>query len=134
MLSRLPTDENLQVRGCTLVSICVLCYKQAETSTHLFLHCDFAMSLWRWIGAQINVSFSRLSVASLLDCLQQRHSSQMQDVFASALCIRFIPSGWRETLFLLALTKFLFMLLCPKYLPWLLCLGLIPPVIACHLM
>ena len=85
MLSRLPTDDNLQVCGCTLVSVCVLCYKQAETSTHLFLHCDFAVSLWMWIGAQLHVSFLLLFVASLLDYLQQRRSSQMQDVVTSAI-------------------------------------------------
>jgi len=42
MLSKLPTDENLQARGCTLVSMCPLCYHQAESSSHLFLDCDFS--------------------------------------------------------------------------------------------
>lgn len=48
MHCKIPTDENLQSRGCTLVSICVLCYATDETSSHLFLTCDFAKHLWRW--------------------------------------------------------------------------------------
>ena len=42
MLSKLPTDENLQLRGCTLVSMCPLCYNEVESSTHLFLECAFS--------------------------------------------------------------------------------------------
>ncbi|XP_019427139.1 PREDICTED: uncharacterized protein LOC109335459 [Lupinus angustifolius] len=42
---RVPTDENLKSRGCFLPSICDLCKKTEETSTHLFLHCPFAVLL-----------------------------------------------------------------------------------------
>lgn len=50
MLSKLPTDENLRFRGCTLVSVCVLCFSHEETSSHLFLHCEFATIIWKWLS------------------------------------------------------------------------------------
>jgi hypothetical protein len=85
MLSKLPTDENLQKRGCTLVSICGLCYKQAESSSHLFLTCDFAVAVWRCLGSKLNLSLHLSSVQNLLDCIPDRCSSQMKDVMVAAI-------------------------------------------------
>jgi ribonuclease HI len=85
MLSKLPTDDNLRTRGCTIVSVCVLCYKHAETSSHLFLECTFAASVWRWLGVKLNCSMSLLSYSSLLECIPHRCSSQVSDVFAAAI-------------------------------------------------
>jgi len=85
MLSKLPTYEHLWMRGCTLVSICVLCYKQAETSSHSFIECDFAVSIWRWLSVKLHCHISLLSFSSLLDCIPQRCSSQDLDVFAAAI-------------------------------------------------
>ncbi|CAJ2661751.1 unnamed protein product [Trifolium pratense] len=36
MHDKLPTDENLKIRGCNLPSICSLCYACEESSFHLF--------------------------------------------------------------------------------------------------
>ncbi|XP_019423031.1 PREDICTED: uncharacterized protein LOC109332502 [Lupinus angustifolius] len=44
--ARLPTDENLMIRGCAMASVCSLCFKHTEDSTHLFLNCIYATSLW----------------------------------------------------------------------------------------
>ena len=85
MLSKLPTDENLRTRGCHIVFVCVLCYKHAETASHLFLDCTFAASVWRWLGGKLNCSFSLLSFTSLLTCILHRCSSQVTDVFAAAM-------------------------------------------------
>ncbi|XP_019431829.1 PREDICTED: uncharacterized protein LOC109338932 [Lupinus angustifolius] len=43
--ARLPTDENLMIRGCAMASICSLCFKHTENSSHLFLNCTYASSL-----------------------------------------------------------------------------------------
>jgi len=96
MLSKLPTDHNLRTHGCTIVSVCVLCYKHAETSSHLFLDCSFAASVWRWLGVKLNCSFSLLSYFSLLECIPHRCSSQMADVFAAAISTRCTLFGWLE--------------------------------------
>lgn len=56
MLNKLPTDDNLQSRGCLLPSICSLCYKNAETCNHLFLECSYATHLWNWLASTINRS------------------------------------------------------------------------------
>jgi len=85
MLSKLPTDDNLQTRGCTIVSVCVLCYQHAETSSHLFLERTFATSVWRWLGVKLNCSISMLSYSSLLECILHSGNSQVSDVFAAAI-------------------------------------------------
>jgi len=85
MLLKLPTDENLQKRGCTLVSICVLCGKHAETSAHLFLTCDFAVAIWRWMGSKLSCTFILTSSATLLTSIPQRRSSQLRDVYWAAI-------------------------------------------------
>jgi len=98
MLSKLPTDENIQLRGCTLVSICVLCFQNAESSTHLFLTCDFAVALWRWLGAQLNCLFLYhqwprcLNVSPVIVALSYRMFSWQQ------LFTRSLRFGWPEIL------------------------------------
>lgn len=85
MLSKLPTDENLQSRGCTLVSMCLLCSKHAESSTHLFLECTFSHSIWQWLDIKLQQTISLASPTSLLPCVPQRCSSQLRDVLAAAI-------------------------------------------------
>ncbi|KAK2388551.1 hypothetical protein QL285_062226 [Trifolium repens] len=49
MHGKVPTDENLQTRGCNGPSMCSLCSRAAESSFHLFFECDIAVMLWRWL-------------------------------------------------------------------------------------
>jgi hypothetical protein len=45
MHDRVPTDDNLKIRGCSFPSICSNCFKESETSFHLFFECNFAHHL-----------------------------------------------------------------------------------------
>jgi hypothetical protein len=74
MHGKLPTDENLQRRGCSLVSVCALCFATVETSVHLFLECDFSLHLWRWLETRLRCVVDCSSVGALLNCLQPRES------------------------------------------------------------
>ena len=81
----LPTDEHLQARGCTLVSVCVLRYRHDETSSHLFLSCDFAVGIWTWLGSLLHCTFDLQSAESLLQCIPSPGSSQVRDVFVASI-------------------------------------------------
>lgn len=85
MHKKVPTDEHLQSRGCTIVSICVLCFRAAETSDHIFFSCDYAVRLWCWLGALLHCSFPLQSLEALLSCVPATCTSQLRDVFVSAI-------------------------------------------------
>lgn len=51
----LPLDENLKCRGCSLPSMCSLCGDSEESSSHLFLSCNFANSIWSWLNGILQV-------------------------------------------------------------------------------
>jgi ribonuclease HI len=50
MHGKLPTDENLRIRGCHGPSMCSLCHTTAESSFHIFFECDIAVKLWSWLA------------------------------------------------------------------------------------
>lgn len=93
MLSKLPIDEKLQLRGCTLVSMCPLCSRNSESSIHLFLECPFSTSIWLWLGIKLQRTISRTSPAALLSCIPQRCSSQLRDVLVVAI-VHTVHSIW----------------------------------------
>lgn len=47
-IHKLPTYENLAVRGCHMPLMCNLCNKKSETS-ELFPHCPFPIALRNWL-------------------------------------------------------------------------------------
>jgi hypothetical protein len=57
LLARIPTKENLAIRGMVLENAhvnCAVCGGGVETENHLFILCPFAWSIWievyRWFG------------------------------------------------------------------------------------
>ena len=65
--NKLPTDDNLILRGCYIPSVCSLCCSTQETSQHLFLDCPFAVQLWSWFVSILNL---QCNVASFMDILR----------------------------------------------------------------
>ncbi|XP_058757247.1 uncharacterized protein LOC131630489 [Vicia villosa] len=53
--NKMPTYENLQLRGFFFPSHYSLCCGHIETSTHLFFECQFAVSIWNWLSAIISL-------------------------------------------------------------------------------
>jgi len=75
MHRKLSTNDNLKIRGCTPVSICGLCDAIDETSSHLFLSCDFAVNLWHWLGSKMDCFIQLSSVSSVFECIHVNCSS-----------------------------------------------------------
>jgi len=55
MHNKIPTDDNLMYRGCQIPSMCSICFKNSETSFHLFFECSLATKLWSWLANSINI-------------------------------------------------------------------------------
>jgi len=54
MLDKLPTYENLSLRGSHLPSMCSLCSQHEESSFHYFFECPYAIKLWCWLSSMLN--------------------------------------------------------------------------------
>ncbi|KAI5397970.1 hypothetical protein KIW84_063689 [Lathyrus oleraceus] len=63
--NRLSTDENLARRGFAISSMCSLCSKSSETSSHIFFDCNFVTPIWRWFFDQFNI---HRPLGCFLDC------------------------------------------------------------------
>lgn len=83
--NRMPTDENLSKRGCITVSICSLCYKDAETTTHLFFGCSFAHKLWSWLSDKILYPINTNSLLDVFGTGDRSWSPQVKEVFRAAV-------------------------------------------------
>ena len=82
--NKLSTNENLRSRGCTMVSVCVLCFDSEESSSHLFLTCPYARHIWQWLAIQLHCSLDT-SYVVVFNCVPANCSSQVRDVFLAAL-------------------------------------------------
>jgi hypothetical protein len=56
MHEKVPTDENLLIRGCQFPSMCNFCCKNVESSFHIFFECEFAIKLWSWLANCLNLT------------------------------------------------------------------------------
>ncbi|XP_019422999.1 PREDICTED: uncharacterized protein LOC109332473 [Lupinus angustifolius] len=83
--NKMPSDENLQARGCILASKCNLCHVQVESSQHLFLSCSFASAIWDWLNHQFQISIDTSSAANLL--LAAKGSAQVQFLITAAVVL-----------------------------------------------
>ncbi|XP_058732705.1 uncharacterized protein LOC131604270 [Vicia villosa] len=78
--NKLPTDDNLKIRGFSFPFVCSLCCGHMESSTHLFFECQFAKSIWNWLSSQFSCP---MPIVYLQDCflvLDKPWSSQARAV------------------------------------------------------
>jgi hypothetical protein len=81
----MPTDENLVIRGFLFPSMCNLCCKHSESTTHLFLQCPFALSLWNWSSSIINLNVNLTSINDVLSLANRGWSPQCQLTIIAAI-------------------------------------------------
>lgn len=75
----MPTNENLCIRGCTIVCICALYMDTFETSLHISLECPFDVVLWKSLGDKLHISIDLSTYASALSCIPDRSSTHVRD-------------------------------------------------------
>jgi hypothetical protein len=84
ILNKMPTDENLRVRGCTIVSACPLCLQDNDSFNHLFLQCSFALALWNWLNVTFNTNLDLSSPTDLvLSCYL--FNAQLKDLLLAGI-------------------------------------------------
>jgi hypothetical protein len=93
MHDKVPTDEQLLLRGCCIPSMCSLCNKFAESTIHLFFECEFANKLWSWLANCLNLN---LHFSSLEDMwkITDLHWSPQCKIAISAAVIYLINTIW----------------------------------------
>lgn len=64
--NKMPTDEILKSKGCVTVSMCSMCCKDAESTSHLLFECPFVVCLWNWLSLHINHNVDHSSMISSL--------------------------------------------------------------------
>lgn len=93
MHQRLPTDENLMIRGCSLASICSNCNMEAENSFHVFFECLFAKQFWNWLAGILNIPFQISNVEDVWKLCSRSWSPQCK-VVVQACIVNIISAIW----------------------------------------
>ncbi|XP_019433239.1 PREDICTED: uncharacterized protein LOC109340119 [Lupinus angustifolius] len=77
---KMPSDVNLQRRGCVLASRCNLCKKAIEDTNHIFLNCNFAISIWNWLMSIFSIKINLNSIKELIISFNNNFSKQIQQL------------------------------------------------------
>ncbi|KAF1886785.1 hypothetical protein Lal_00046022 [Lupinus albus] len=82
---RMPTNENLMSRGCSMASKCSLCNINAESSEHLFLACPFSTTIWQWLSGIFGIPLNLTSIENMLKACNLHWSPQLKEVLAACI-------------------------------------------------
>ncbi|XP_019425135.1 PREDICTED: uncharacterized protein LOC109334017 [Lupinus angustifolius] len=91
--NKMPSDDSLQSRGYNMVSMCSLCSKQAETSSHLFFTCPLATQIWNWIKGIFNIHLDFSSAKAILLASKADWCDQVHHLFTACI-IHAISTIW----------------------------------------
>lgn len=83
--NKCPTDDQLWMRGCLVVSVCSICGKAYESTMHLFFGCSFANRLWNWLSSFLSLHVDSSSLQSILIICNGNWSSQVKDIIVAAI-------------------------------------------------
>ena len=83
--NKVPTDDNLQKRGCIIVSRCCFCLQHTESSTHIFFDCRVTSRLWEWLCKGTKIPLDSSNCLNLLLGSVGRGSQMVQHVLNSAI-------------------------------------------------
>ena len=93
-MDRLPTRENLMVRGIDVPSIlCPSCGTAMEDTDHVFVKCDIAVQIWekifRWIDMDQPMFGVIADVFNWIDAVNVRHKARgvLEAIFISAMWV-----------------------------------------------
>ncbi|PNY03176.1 ribonuclease H [Trifolium pratense] len=93
MHRKLPTDENLLLRGCNLPSMCSMCLKEVESSFHLFFQCSYAVNVWNWFSRIIGLNLHFNSVEDIWLLCDRNWQPQCRIVILAGL-VNIISTIW----------------------------------------
>ncbi|XP_058770393.1 uncharacterized protein LOC131644024 [Vicia villosa] len=90
--NKVPTDDNLMMRGIQLPSICNLCSATSKTAEHLFFSCPFVVRLWNFVSTNLSQSIS--SFSDIWSAYRKLDSDQSMLVFMAA-SISIVNTVWK---------------------------------------
>jgi len=93
MHNKLPTDENMMGRGCSIASICSSCNTSPESTFHLFFQCSLAMKLWSWLASLLNTNLQFNSVEDIWKLCNKIWTPQCK-VVVQAVIINILSTIW----------------------------------------
>ncbi|CAI8589995.1 unnamed protein product [Vicia faba] len=62
---KIPSDDALQICGCSLCSMCNICKNNCESTSHILSHCPYAVEIWRWFRSLLNPTLMISSVDNI---------------------------------------------------------------------
>jgi ribonuclease HI len=93
MHGKVPTDENLMLRGCEIPSMCNLCNSHVESSFHLFFECHYAIKLWSWLAGCLNSTLQFYSMEDIWKLCDLNWSPQSKVTITAAI-IHLLNTLW----------------------------------------
>jgi ribonuclease HI len=93
MYDKLPTDENLMIRGCYLPSMCSICKNQVDSTFHVFFECGYVVRTWSWLAGCLNLVIQFSSMEDIWKICNSNWSPQCKITIIAAI-INLINTLW----------------------------------------
>ncbi|CAJ2666578.1 unnamed protein product [Trifolium pratense] len=93
MHEKVPTEENLMIRGCAIPYMCNFCCRHVESSFHIFFECDYAIKLWSWLAGCLNLVLQFTSMEDMLKLCELNWSPKCKITITAAI-INLLNTIW----------------------------------------